>query len=762
MSTKNKEQLSKIEKKQWKSWLSGENKNYILGIRQAVKRLHEESVEQKGELPFYTPHGPTHCQAVEDLIHRLIPNESYLQLYEKERFFLLASAWLHDLGMEKTVARDVWQKHLDPLEIRKRHHITSARYITSQNKRCGVEEQDKEFLSQLCRFHRKQENLANCPEELIVGQKPYRLRMLAAYLRLADALHVDHSRTPASSYAVCLTYDIPTESKLHWIKSKLVSGINIIPDKHVIKIEFKIPCTAKQKLDFDVDRLNKNIDNIISSVLDDIRTELSSVINVLTRTAPTHYLDIEEVRAEVFLTDQTMNELLELTMNLDIVGEPSASKLVEMILKTATNIAGSYLIKGKKPEKIKGFLEYRPDENTIKEKIDEFITKTSDDLLKRRPCHIGLKKLLDHCQDSIKNTEDSIDKSLNKHQESTKTEEDSNPIKKLVDLMDDLFQRNHNNLIEIRKNATEFFKEEPGLIDKVKVSHSKEKEVEVEVEVGVNVLLYGYSETVIEALCGFRDALICEYVGSHFDFKEYHGSKIEDKISNRFRIFICEGQPKTQTAYGDKLIYHDGIEYSKALKKRRFKNIIILPDIVVSNVIKNRGIHYFLVGANGFTNKVFKHSAGHESIVNIINYQRKVQKEQNRVLPKIVLVASSEKYGSSADSEKNKCEESKCEESKHSVDGFTYWKSSKNESVRSHVWISRDKAIYKEIHDNEHIMFYNPKEDNVPIEELDWIISDKTFHKISSDNPKDLEENIEKFVEQMKPRHKSGGDPALP
>jgi len=748
MSTANKEQLNRIEKEQWENWLHGENDNYIKKIRQAVNQIHEENAEQKGELPFYTPHGPIHCKAVEDLIHRLLPNESYLELDEKERFFLLAAAWLHDLGMERIVAYSVWQEHLNPSEIRKRHHITSAKFITSQNKRCGVEEEDKGFLSQLCRFHRKQEDLANCPEELMVGQKPYRLRMLAAYLRLADALHVDHSRAPASSYAVCLAYNISTESKLHWIKSRLVSGINIIPDKHVIRVEFKVPCLAKQNYDFDVDWLNKKIDYIIGNVLNDTRTELSSVINVLTRAGPTHYLDVEEVRAEVFMDDQTINDLFELIMNFNIVGAPSASKLVEMILITATNIAGYHLKKGKLPNKIG--LDYSIDDNTVKDKINEFIQGMSEEVLKRRPCHLGLKQLLDDCQKLI-------------HSQSS--------IDKLVESMDKLFQRNHNNLLKIRQFAKDFFKnnydclggsteigelvhEAPIQLGSTIDIDSPARKLNKLVSQKVNVLLYGYSETVIEALCGFRDALIGECVQNNLCFSpsDYYGSIIEDRLSEKFRIFICEGNPKTQTAYGDRLMYHDGIEYSKALRRRRFRNIIILPDIVVGNVIKNQEIHYFLVGANGLTKDVFKHSAGHESIVNIINYQRD-RDECNRILTKIVLVASSEKYEKYCNYGGNIKIQNKDE--KYLVDGYTFWKSSGSESVRSHIWIGRDKAIYDEIHDSEYIMFYNPREDNVSIRDLDWIISDLQIHPIGSNDPKELETNIKNFEAAMESANSS-------
>ncbi|MCU7866437.1 MAG: HD domain-containing protein [Candidatus Thiodiazotropha sp. (ex Lucinoma borealis)] len=722
MNEENRDLSSEQEKNEWEHWLKNESKNYIIRIRQAVVQLHEENAVKKGDLPFYTPHGPDHCEMVEDLIHRLLPGDSYKNLEEKERFFLLAAAWLHDLGMERIVAWDVWQEELSPSEIRKRHHITSAKFITAQYQRCQVEEQDKEFLSQLCRFHRKQEDLAKCPEELMVGQKSYRLRMLAAYLRLADALHVDHSRAPSSAYAICLAYDISTESKLHWVKSKLVSGINIIPDRHLIKIEFKIPCIVQGDFEFDIDWLNKKIDYIIGIVLDDIRAELSTVINILTRTGPAYYLDIKEVRAEVFMDDQTINDLFELIMNFNIVGAPSASKLQEMILMTTANIAGYHLKKGRKPKQIDA--NYNSDKNTVKNNIKEFIKAMTKEVLDRRPCHYGVSNLLIKCTDSVE-----------KH----------STIDELVELIDGLFQKNHDNLQKIRSYAKDFLKENNTVADNL---GKQGINLDCMVPDKISVLLYGYSETVIEALCGFRDYLIAKCVSDAcFEAKDYYNSSIEDKVADKFRIFICEGQPKTQTAHGDRLIYHDGIEYAKALRSRRFKNIIILPDIVVGNVVKNNKIHYFLVGANGFNKDVFKHSAGHESIVNIIRIKNQgTQKIDKKNMIEVVLVASSEKYMPSNSAEKEYVE---IGDEIYFVDGYMFWKSQHNESVRSHVWIGRDNTLFEEIHKSGGIMFYNPREDNVPVHNLDWIISDKAVFKISSDTIDEIEKNKIEFVNAM-------------
>lgn len=90
----------------WDRWLGKDNGEYLERIRNAVKQIHRDD-QKNGPIAFYTPHGPEHFKAVEDNLHKLIPDEASESLDEKERFFLLASAWLHDIGMFRSVAREV-------------------------------------------------------------------------------------------------------------------------------------------------------------------------------------------------------------------------------------------------------------------------------------------------------------------------------------------------------------------------------------------------------------------------------------------------------------------------------------------------------------------------------------------------------------------------------------------------------------------------------------------------------------------------------
>lgn len=721
----------KTEKQYWESWLGDKGSKHskdLDKIRDAVAKKYDDP--QDIALPFYTPHGKDHCQKVEDLMHRLIPKEKYTDLEEIERFYLLASAWLHDIGMLRSVSKEAWGEELEPSEIRKRHHITAQKHIINKYPAYGVEEIHKSFIAKLCRFHRKQEDINECEEELLVGNKKYRLRLLAAYLRLADALQIDTSRTPASAYAICLAYDIPSEAKLHWIKSKLVAGVNIDAEKHLITVQFQIP-NADQLKENNVDPVwvRYKIDSIIKHVMDDLRDELSSVMYILTRAGITYYLDMEKTEAENYIDKQTLNDLLGLVMNYDILVAPSASKLLEMILITIANISGYHVKKDESPLKFSD----ETDKNKITKDINEFLNKLGINVLAKRSCHLGLKSLIKKCK---KISNDYL----------------PNNLGGFIDQINVLFQNHHNCRREIRNQAEFFF---GNLIADSNLSVDISDD---ESEPNINILLFGYSELVIKALCGFRDYLIHKHINPNVKPQSLYNSDLEETISNRFRIFICEGQAKTQTAPRDRLLYHDGYSFAVALSKRNFRNIIIVPDIVVGNIIENNNINLVMVGANGFTKKCFKHSAGHGTVINLIKeYINRNQPTESTVFPILTLVVSTDKWSGSDDPEEksNKSRNNKNND-KINIEGYCFWKGLGNTKIRENIWMTRDKNIYDEIQkDCGKIMFYNPREDVVPIEYLDYIISDVGYFPINSANKDNLKNNINAFFAKLQGKSES-------
>lgn len=715
----------------WDEWLTRPDLiAKIRKVRTAVTDLHDQNARscQGGPLPFFTVHDVTHCNAVETLIHRLIPERRYLDFSEEERFYLLASAWVHDIGMLPMVAKAVWGKEsISHHEIRSRHHKTSEKYLMDRYANCGLEESDKYVLSLLSRFHRRREDISQCQEEMALpGGGKVRTRLLAAFLRLADALHIDASRAPTPEYAVCLAYDIPQEAKFHWIKSKFVVGLDIDDLANRIRIDFRIPHHG------DLEEGNRKwvmdkIHYIIKQVMEDLREELGGVMNVLMHGKSTFYTDVVDKQIQMAIDRQTLNDLFELIMNYDIMMAPSASKLMEIILWTIANISGYNLEKGGEP------VRFQEAEN-VKKRVEDFISQLETGLLSRRQCHSGLKTMVAECREVTAFLPD---------------------VEAFIGVIDRIYQDHFDCRVAIRKKSFEFLE----LIASGNASIGER--LSKDSKGMINIVLFGYSELVIRSLCGFRDHLIaCNCRMDDFTGIDFYETRLESRCSRKFRIFICEGQSKTETAVSDRLLYHDGSQYALALLKRKFENVVIIPDITIWNLFRTIPIDFVLVGANGFNDEAFIHSAGHGSVITLARECRNRQgEERDGFGPRVVLVVSSEKWrsgheatGISGASVSGR-EDEDAGGRKALIDGYYFWKGPDPDRVptRENIWMLRDKKVAKELKEKK-VMFYNPREDAVRIEDVDYIISDIGHLEI---RPQGNPEAITNFMAAIRQKNRS-------
>lgn len=693
----------------WKDWLSEEKSEYLVKIRNAVKTIHDQN-QNKRPLAFYTPHGPKHFQMVEDNIHKLIEDDKAKKhLEEEERFYLLASAWLHDLGMYRSVVIDVYGGDLEDNEIREKHHITSAKFILNHFDKCGVKEIDKDFFATLCEYHRRRENIEKCPTVKSVGvdNKSLKLKLLAAYLRLADSLDIGTYRTPTPAYAICLAYNIPQESKMHWIKNRIISGIFIDPESHKISVEFIEP-KIEDNLGYTSKKImNEKLDYVIELVVQDLYEELNSVKQILISNGVSYFLEIVQKKNLEYISEQTANDLIEMVANYDILVHPSASKLLEMVLLTISNICGYHMVKYEKPQKFS--LNRNGSKSRIFKELNDFLSKIESELVSSRPCHYGLSNLITLCNEYVKVLEKDKD------------------IDKFLNSIAQVYSSHHEFRHNIRVNASSLFEKKLLQMD-----DEKEKFI---------IVLYGYSELSIKAICGFRDSILLQKYPSS-EPKEFYNHNYEFKISNKFMIFVCEGQPKTVTATQDKMIYHDGVRYAEALKNRNFDNVIMIPDAVIGNIFKNFEVDLVLVGANGFDSEYFVHSSGHASVINLGLYHKFANKCIN---PLIVLTTTKEKFlAKTSKKQKNKAAKKTVDDS--SDNKIIFYEDSKVDG-REKLWFLRDAQVIKQLSENN-IYLFNPREDRIPIKDLDYIITDNGCYTIKGGlkNPKNVQQKIETFI----------------
>lgn len=684
------------EKWYWENWLDPESGRELIKVREAVERIFEEA-KTDPPLAFFTPHGPEHARAVEGLIHRLIPRENYQKLRRMERFCLLTAAWLHDVGMLRRVAEYVERRALSDEEVRRVHHLSSQTFIINQHKRCGLQQDCADVVGLISKFHRKQEDLTNCPERVMVRGEDVRVRLLSAYLRLADALDVGQGRVPEEAYAICLAYDIPGEVKLHWIKNKLVNVARIRPDTHDITLEFRIPSPQDLGAGQSRNWVLRRVESVKALVCDDLREELLSVQSIL-RKEPgglPFYLDVNSDQFETVVDSQLLNDLRALITNYDIMVFPTASKLMEMILVTAANILGFSLDEKKdQPVAIK---DLREPPNRLK-RIEEFLTTAKRQILSNRPSHLGVKRLLEALE-TARNDLPGV--------------EEVKQLEQLAAQILGIYKEHRHSRRRVREQAMLFFE------DRFERADYRDREF--------NILLYGNSELVTKALCGFRDALL--RAGGEMNPLDVANSEAERRASQRLRLFVCEAQPKTQTSIGDRLTYHDGAQYSLHLKRYGFTNLIVIPDVIAGHVLQHIPVDFVVLGADGVTPGYFMHSAGHSSIVSLAWECRASGAETECGKATIVLVTSHQKWVEKPESDVT---EPHLTNETVLVDGCLFWRgllygSGSNvvrAGSREHVWIARDPEVLKKLC-SEGIAFFNPKGDIIPINRVDFIITDK-------------------------------------
>ncbi|MGD9978846.1 MAG: hypothetical protein AB7S54_13045, partial [Bacteroidales bacterium] len=159
-----------VSKKRRAKWLTSENfMSRYIEIRTVVEGLFNDSKHSE-QLKWFTIHGREHSLALENNLYCLIPtpyesksdNSEFCSnnyefkgrevLTESERFFLIISAWLHDLGMIKFSDKD---KELSDEQIRDNHHSRSEKYIVNNFSKLQISEGEASLLGIMAYYHRR-------------------------------------------------------------------------------------------------------------------------------------------------------------------------------------------------------------------------------------------------------------------------------------------------------------------------------------------------------------------------------------------------------------------------------------------------------------------------------------------------------------------------------------------------------------------------------------------------------------------------------
>jgi translation initiation factor 2B subunit (eIF-2B alpha/beta/delta family) len=284
-----------------KNWLNEADEIRISQLANKVSDLWKSGPDPRA----YTPHDPGHFARVEHNLRCLIPANSWDQLTESERFVLTCAAWTHDVAMHPD-AHGPSGKKLKPQQIRDLHVDESANWVIRERRKLNLAFAEAAVIAEVNRFHsRSKADISLCSGQRICKGEFVRPRLLAAYLRLADAIEVAHERVDdweLSRFlflqeAVTETADL---TLFHWIKSFVVSGITPSVVSQTIQVEFQAPrrdllellkkdlpqdsrssFESRNSLPLDLAERSSGFRMLTHYILDEVRNELETVEEIL-------------------------------------------------------------------------------------------------------------------------------------------------------------------------------------------------------------------------------------------------------------------------------------------------------------------------------------------------------------------------------------------------------------------------------------------------------------------------------------------------
>lgn len=577
------------------------------------ERVHE--VLGSGTIPSYTPHGLSHIQGVEAAVENLwslIEEKNPLTPFEK--LLLRFCAWSHDLGMIVDVAnkyqdeiRGARPGTVKLAALRKDHDKASAyfvqknvpelfeqvqdelersiRAVGTEAYRAGVAARLRAHLSDeeatsvvaffadgankqrwlanaatlantvnlIARYHRRAEPIDTAHELRHYLGEPVRVRLLAAIFRLADALHVDRTRFEQTGFEILArSPQFSDESRVHWIKSFIVSSIRIDEMRHSVHVQADVPLSAEiGGDDFAVD--SERMRGMVSYIVNDLTEDVLSVSRILLDGGFPPLLgvtsDIHEIPSMHYPDDvrAALNHIY-------ASSSPNTSRLITIAL----DVLQWHLRESeKKPDGAAYLLQKLKEQRiSLAEQLDQ------------RPCHEALRKVHDL---------------LGAVQEAWHHSDFQRGA--LAELCGERYVL-HTLLEGVRATVLDKRRE---------VAEGVRHPDFLEIFDGrSDIILYGYSDQVLALLDKLN-------ASRHEDLPDVH---------------VLECRTKTAYAPAGDLLYLDGERYARALRKQGYKgNVTIEPDAAVGRILTKSVTPLVLLGSNAvYPGGTFVHSMGHLTV----------------------------------------------------------------------------------------------------------------------------------------------------
>lgn len=238
-----------------------------------------EEIREKGKqilskinqvFPDYTSHTIEHKDTVVKNLNYILSEKVQKKINIYEKYFLISSIYLHDIGMAKLDGLENDLKNPSNIKehanfIRDNHHLRSEEFINKKYQSLGIMDvHQARIIGLLCRGHRK-EDLNNSkifnPKEAYLDSV-INIPFLAQILKIADEFDLTFSRTPMIIYENISPKD--SISKDHWKNHLFTSGLTHHPENPKIiicSVHSKSPNIHRFLLDVE-NKINKELKNL--------------------------------------------------------------------------------------------------------------------------------------------------------------------------------------------------------------------------------------------------------------------------------------------------------------------------------------------------------------------------------------------------------------------------------------------------------------------------------------------------------------------
>jgi hypothetical protein len=215
---------------------SGLMKSLLNSLNNLIKNARK--VHEQTQLFEFTDHSIKHSESALKNIEKIIKAFD-IGLSSNERYILIASGYLHDIGLiagQKFVDKQIELPfEITPGDIRKRHSLISSEIVENHElqKKIGIEldfpsNEIRTIIARICAAHNDINTICQLPKSQLIQSQEIRIRLLGSLLYLGDNLHVGRSRV--------ILENLPKKSanlqtRVFWYSYSCIEKIDITESK---------------------------------------------------------------------------------------------------------------------------------------------------------------------------------------------------------------------------------------------------------------------------------------------------------------------------------------------------------------------------------------------------------------------------------------------------------------------------------------------------------------------------------------------------